>query len=90
MVALFCASVHRATDAVMHLALYPLVPSQAPQHFRSSETRATNGGSFARQSICSVISHNSSKYFQNKLFVCLFVGRLFARLVPCWQAKILL
>ena len=32
------------------------VASQAPQHFRSSEMQTTCGGSFARQSTCSVIS----------------------------------
>ena len=33
--------------------------SQVPQRFRSSETQATCGGCFSRQSICSVISLHS-------------------------------
>ena len=36
----FCASLLLAIDAVMFLALYPEVVSQAPQHFRSSEMQA--------------------------------------------------
>ena len=35
------------------------VGSQAPQHFRSSETQATWEGCFARQPICSVVSLHS-------------------------------
>ena len=38
------------------LGFVPAGVSQAPQHFRSSETQATCEGSFARQCICSVIS----------------------------------
>ena len=42
-----------------HLALYPQVVSQAPQHFRSSESQAACGGCFVLQSVCSVISRDS-------------------------------
>ena len=53
----FHASLLQAIDGVMpSLALCPHVASQAPQHFRSSETQATSDDCFARQSICSVIS----------------------------------
>ena len=38
----------QAIDGVMSLALCPQVVSQAPQHFRPSETQATCGGCFAR------------------------------------------
>ena len=38
------ASLFQATDRVMSLALCPQVVSQAPQHFRSSETQATCEG----------------------------------------------
>ena len=41
------------------LALCPQVVTQAPQHFRSSETQASCDGCFARQSICSVVSLHS-------------------------------
>ena len=37
------------------LGFVPAGVSQAPQHFRSSETQATYEGCFARQYICSVI-----------------------------------
>ena len=46
----------QAINGVMSLALCPQVVSQAPQHFRSSEKKATCEGCFARQSICSVFS----------------------------------
>ena len=46
-------------DGVMYLALRPQVMSQAPHHFRSSETQATHAGFFAQQSICLVISLDS-------------------------------
>ena len=36
------------------------VVSQAPQNSRSSGTKTTSGGCFARQSVCSVIFHHSS------------------------------
>ena len=48
---LFHASVLQAIGGVMSLALRPLVVSQAPQHFRSSEMQTTCGSSFACQSI---------------------------------------
>ena len=43
----------------MSLALCPQVVSQAPQHFRSSVTRVSCVGRFARQSICWVFSLDS-------------------------------
>ena len=46
-------------DGVMYLALCPQVMSQAPHHFRSSETQATHEGFFAHQSICLVVSLDS-------------------------------
>ena len=46
-------------DGVMYLALCPQVMSQAPHHFRSSETQATHAGFSAQQSICLVISLDS-------------------------------
>ena len=55
----FHASLLKAIDSVMSLALCPQVVFQATQHFRSSEKRDTCEGCFARQSICSVISHHS-------------------------------
>ena len=57
----FHASLPRVIDGVMSLALCPQAMSQAPQHFRSSET-IPNGdtGCFARQSIYSVISNHSA------------------------------
>ena len=58
---LFYASPLQAITCVMSLALCPQVVSQAPQHFRSSETQAACEGCFARQSICSVISFESRK-----------------------------
>ena len=56
----------QAIDGVMSLALCPHVVSQAPKHFRSSETQAACDGDFARQSICSVISLDSTptEFFQ--------------------------
>ena len=39
----------------MSLALCRQVVSQAPQHFRSSETQATYDGCFSRQPICLVV-----------------------------------
>ena len=42
------------------LFMSPRVSSQAPQHFRSTETRTTCDGYFSRQSVCSVISLDSS------------------------------
>ena len=41
----------RVVNNVMSLVLCPLVVSQAPQHFRSSEVPASCNGSFARQSV---------------------------------------
>ena len=38
----FHASLLHAIDGVMFLALCPQAVSQAPQHFRSSETQVTN------------------------------------------------
>ena len=55
----FHASLLQAIDGVMSLALCPQVVSQAPQHFRSSETQATCDGCFARQSICLLVSLHS-------------------------------
>jgi len=52
----FHAPLLQVIDGVMSLALCPQVVSQAPQHFRSSEKKATCEGCFARQSICSVFS----------------------------------
>ena len=52
----FHTSLLYAISGVMSLALCLQVVSQAPQHFRSSEKRATCEGCFARQFICSVIS----------------------------------
>ena len=52
----FYASLLQAIDGVMSLALCPQVVSQAPQHFKSSETQAACEGCFACQSICSVVS----------------------------------
>ena len=49
------ASLVQAISGVMPLVLCPLVVSQAPQHFRPSETQAACGDHFARQSICTVI-----------------------------------
>ena len=43
-------------SVAMSWALSIYVVSQAPQHFRSSETQATCDGCFACQPICSVIS----------------------------------
>ena len=50
------ASLLQAIDGARSLALWPQVVSQAPQHFWSSETRATCDGWFARQSVYWVIS----------------------------------
>ena len=46
----FHASLLQAIDGVIRLLLFVQVGSQAPQHFRSSETQATCEGRFARQS----------------------------------------
>ena len=53
----------QAIDGMMSLGLCsqlvsqaPLKHSQAPEHFRSTETQATCDGCCARQSICSVVS----------------------------------
>ena len=48
-------SLFQTTDGVMSLALCPQAVSQAPQHFRASETQAIYDGCFACQSVCSVI-----------------------------------
>ena len=45
----------RVIDGVISLAVCPLVVSQAPQHFRSSEMQASCDGCFSHQSICWVI-----------------------------------
>ena len=55
----FNASLLQVIDSVMSLALCPRLVSEAPQHFRSSETQATCQGCFARQSICLVIALHS-------------------------------
>ena len=55
----FHASLLQAIDGVKYLVLCPQIVSQAPQHFRSSETQATCDGCFVRQSVCSVISLHS-------------------------------
>ena len=55
----FHASLFQAIDGVMSLVLCPLVVSQAPQHFISSETQAACEGCFARQPICSVVTFQS-------------------------------
>ena len=55
----FHTSLIQAMDGVMSSALSPQVVSQAPQHFRSSETQATRDNCFACQSVCSVISLDS-------------------------------
>ena len=57
----FLASLLQAIDGVMSLALCPQVVSQAPQHFRSSETQARRYVYFVRQSVCSVIFY-ADKY----------------------------
>ena len=45
----------------MSLVLCPQVVSQAPQHFRSSDTQLGHiGGCFGHQCICSIISLQSS------------------------------
>ena len=44
------------------LAMVPAVVSQAPRHFRFSATQASCDCSFARQSVCSVISCDSGMY----------------------------
>ena len=51
----------QAVDGVVSVALCLQVVSEAPQHLRSSaEAQATFDGFFARQSICSAISLDSS------------------------------
>ena len=50
----------QASNGVMSLALCLQGVSQAPQHFRSSETQAIRESCFSRQSICSVGSWDSS------------------------------
>ena len=49
-------SLLQATDGVTSLALCPQVVSQAPQHFRSSETQSACGGCFARPANLSALS----------------------------------
>ena len=56
----FHASLLQVVDGVMSLPFCPQVVSQAPQHFRSSETSTTCGGCFSRQSVCSDISLHSA------------------------------
>ena len=56
----FCASLLQAIDGFKPLDLRPQVVSQAPQHFRYSETQATCGGCFAHQSIRSLRHVQSS------------------------------
>ena len=51
---------------VLSLALCPQVVSQAPQHFRSSETQATYDGCFSSQFIDSVILLHSGTSLQAK------------------------
>ena len=65
----FHACLRQALDGVMFLALCPQVVSQAPQHFRSSETQATCDGCFARQSICSVISLQPNDWSFDTYFI---------------------
>ena len=55
----FHAFLLQAIEGVMSLAFCPLVVSQTPQQFRSSETQATCEGFIARLSVCSVISLHS-------------------------------
>ena len=55
----FYASLLQSIDCVMSMALCPQVASQAPQQFRSSETKAVCDGCFSHQSICSVISFDT-------------------------------
>ena len=50
------ASLLQVINKVMVFALCPQAESQAPQHFRASETQAICIGCFKGQSICSVIS----------------------------------
>ena len=62
----FHASLLQLIDGVLSLVLCPQVVSQAPQHFRSSETQATYQGCFSRQSIDSVIFLHSCSSLQAK------------------------
>ena len=56
----FHAYLLQMIGGVMFLALCQQVVSQAPQHFRSSETQASCNGCFVRQPVCSVISLHRS------------------------------
>ena len=58
--ALLYACLFQAIDGVMSLILYQQVVSQFPQHLGSSETQTTWHGCFVGQSVCSVISLDSS------------------------------
>ena len=46
------------------MGVCPQVMSQAPQHFKYSETQATDDDCCARQKVCSVISLDSAQYCQ--------------------------
>ena len=60
--ALPLSTILEAIDGATSLALCPQVVSLAPRHFRFSETQASCGCSFARQSVYSVISCDSGIY----------------------------
>ena len=62
----FHASLLQLIGGVLSLALCPQVVSQAPQHFRSSETQATYDGCFSRQSIDLVIFLHTGTSLQAK------------------------
>ena len=72
----------------MALALYPQVVSQAPQHFRSSEKRATCEGCSARLSVCSVVSLHSgmSRAVHPQEFLKVDVDH---RHIPVWNPNTL-
>ena len=52
----FHASLLQAIDGVVSVAVCLQLVSQAPQHFRSSETQSCCDGCFSRQFFCTVIS----------------------------------
>ena len=56
----FYAPLLQVISGVISLVLCLQAVSQAPQHFRSSETQATCDGCFARWSICSLTSPDPS------------------------------
>ena len=58
----FHASLLQAIDDVMCFALCQQGISQAPQHFRSSETQTTCDDCFVSKSLCSVISLHSGMF----------------------------